>query len=379
MPFKSEAQRKYLWANEPEIARDWTDTYGSGIQAAHGGRIPFALGSTDEMVETQYDTTPLSGQVAMVTDKQKQQMDRDIKLLNMGAMDLQTVYENAKAWDDEGSKGWWGIGKKEAEPMTPEEFKQEMINRGYLNSPAREEEDFNKLVTQGNLEGIEGQTASSGMFGTDATYVDDIKQPTSDSAFLYSPRGPEGIMKADTFIEDSPYIRRSLPYNELDDNEAQDRERQRIEERNRLANMQQYTTQEDEITGPNKWQQFLSKVTRQPYRAATIGAGGKTAAQLNRMNALGGYYSEPARQQRQLMNRRTNILKRAGEGKAVGNVNKLLGQYGYQGDVGKGNLRFTGTPQGDPSAGAGYSRSDDSWSASPFNRGGLATMFERRR
>ena len=36
MPFKSEAQRKYLWANEPEIARDWTDTYGSGIQAAHG-------------------------------------------------------------------------------------------------------------------------------------------------------------------------------------------------------------------------------------------------------------------------------------------------------------------------------------------------------
>ena len=37
MPFKSEKQRKYLWANEPEIARDWTDTYGSGIQKADGG------------------------------------------------------------------------------------------------------------------------------------------------------------------------------------------------------------------------------------------------------------------------------------------------------------------------------------------------------
>ena len=37
MPFKSEAQRRYLWANEPEIARDWTDTYGSRIQAADGG------------------------------------------------------------------------------------------------------------------------------------------------------------------------------------------------------------------------------------------------------------------------------------------------------------------------------------------------------
>ncbi|SVC42811.1 uncharacterized protein METZ01_LOCUS295665, partial [marine metagenome] len=37
MPFKSEKQRKYLWANEPEIARDWTDTYGSRIHKLHGG------------------------------------------------------------------------------------------------------------------------------------------------------------------------------------------------------------------------------------------------------------------------------------------------------------------------------------------------------
>ena len=33
MPFKSEKQRRYLWAlQEPEIARDWVDTYGSRIQ-----------------------------------------------------------------------------------------------------------------------------------------------------------------------------------------------------------------------------------------------------------------------------------------------------------------------------------------------------------
>ena len=37
MPFKSEKQRRYLWANEPEIARDWTDTYGSRIQKNSGG------------------------------------------------------------------------------------------------------------------------------------------------------------------------------------------------------------------------------------------------------------------------------------------------------------------------------------------------------
>ena len=37
MPFKSEKQRRYLWANEPEIARDWTDTYGSRVEKANGG------------------------------------------------------------------------------------------------------------------------------------------------------------------------------------------------------------------------------------------------------------------------------------------------------------------------------------------------------
>jgi len=45
MPFQSEKQRRYLWANEPKIARDWTDTYGSGIARALGGRIGFWNGS----------------------------------------------------------------------------------------------------------------------------------------------------------------------------------------------------------------------------------------------------------------------------------------------------------------------------------------------
>ena len=57
------------------------------------------------------------------------------------------------------------------------------------------------------------------------------------------------------------------------------------------------TTQEG-IPDTTNWQKFLSKITRQPYRGATTGAGGKTAAQLNMMNALGGWYSEPARNQR---------------------------------------------------------------------------------
>ena len=57
MPFQSEKQRRYLWANEPEIARDWTDTYGSGIARALGGRIPFAeAGSTNITLPTGLNT-----------------------------------------------------------------------------------------------------------------------------------------------------------------------------------------------------------------------------------------------------------------------------------------------------------------------------------
>ena len=42
MPFQSEKQRRYLWANEPEIARDWTDTYGSRIRKDNGGIMGWA-------------------------------------------------------------------------------------------------------------------------------------------------------------------------------------------------------------------------------------------------------------------------------------------------------------------------------------------------
>ena len=31
MPFKSEKQRRYLWAKHPEIAKRWTKKYGSKI------------------------------------------------------------------------------------------------------------------------------------------------------------------------------------------------------------------------------------------------------------------------------------------------------------------------------------------------------------
>jgi len=57
MPFKSEAQRRYLWANEPEIARDWTDTYGSRIHAANGGIMRLGFDNGGEVVVDENDLT----------------------------------------------------------------------------------------------------------------------------------------------------------------------------------------------------------------------------------------------------------------------------------------------------------------------------------
>jgi len=56
MPFRSEKQRRYLWANEPEIARRWTKEHGSRIQKDNGGimRIPFAEGDVTKEWEIDF-------------------------------------------------------------------------------------------------------------------------------------------------------------------------------------------------------------------------------------------------------------------------------------------------------------------------------------
>ena len=41
MPFRSENQRKWMWANKPEMAKKWTDEHGSKIvNKKKGGKMP---------------------------------------------------------------------------------------------------------------------------------------------------------------------------------------------------------------------------------------------------------------------------------------------------------------------------------------------------
>ncbi len=61
MPFQSEKQRRYLWANEPEIARDWTDTYGSRIEKSNG--LVFSWYESGSKKEQEYFTSGIANGV----------------------------------------------------------------------------------------------------------------------------------------------------------------------------------------------------------------------------------------------------------------------------------------------------------------------------
>ena len=427
MPFQSEKQRKYLWANEPEIAREWTDKYGSRVKKQDGGYtgtwIPgytkpinldpyiypkdhaqkfdtrkewatspqmyhneimndYVTNVSKNLSEIPYVGNvlaagaelgaPIASGILSLPYELKQSFDDFEKTLaanpekynSLGstalgilqAIDdqnpLSTVYHRTKGalrpigrrlkntWD--AIKSEFG-GSAEAEEMTIEELRDyfEGLSPEDIGLPKRGEADWEKYM-RGQIADVprlsneeylaqRGNNLYAGSTGniSGVQWKDDEEEPYDFT---------ERLMRRGDFRPSSSYP--SYP---------------------------QYS----------KWKQFLSNVTRQPYRAATTGTGGYTAAQLNRMNALGGYYSEPARQQRRLDARRTNILNRAAKGKPVGNVNKLLGKYGYSGTPGSGTLQFTGQHEGSSTAGAGYSRSDSGWSSSPFRRGGLASLWQR--
>ena len=76
---------------------------------------------------------------------------------------------------------------------------------------------------------------------------------------------------------------------------------------------------------------FGNKFTNQPYIGAGDlyhGAGGFTAAQLDRQNALGGYYSDAARNQRRNASRVANLIDRAQSGGKLSFSRKNLRDLG---------------------------------------------------
>ena len=470
MPFQSEKQRKYLWANEPEIARDWTDKYGSRVKKQEGGisatwipghTKPIDLLGIPQQHMTNWGdaltaknkpwtTTPEYhqwGTEDLVREKSKQLAG----IPYIGGL-ASRVFEDISPYLAFGGSFLYDPAQAAFSKYPDDPGKYETNNKwdkinayfpdlqgttaaGILNAIDQENvlsAAYNRMIGAGKV-GIESkinrQNQIQELFGKG---WDAIKNEFGGSAQAADLSGiipknlektiEEGMQSYKKFNEISPALRKAIEegtsYNEWDmipnekyhgipmkrissnqDDPFKDYiyegPRSYYDDRDeeglgfsgsaaRLYKTPRTIADQNRILGRTftpRNMGMLERFRNKFYKpaAGAVNYGGKTysPAQLNRMNALGGYYSEPARQQRRLDARRTNILNRAAKGKPVGNVNKLLGKYGYSGTPGSGTLQFTGRHEGSSTAGAGYSRSDDSWSSSPFRRGGLASLWQR--
>ena len=64
MPFRSEKQRRYLWANEPKIAREWTEEYGSKPVKAK-------IGKYQDLKHPEHDIKPVEHMEDKVSSKER--------------------------------------------------------------------------------------------------------------------------------------------------------------------------------------------------------------------------------------------------------------------------------------------------------------------
>jgi len=76
--------------------------------------------------------------LGLITDQQAKEIDKASKMANLmndtgklTDIEKNTIFENVKPFDDKGSSGVFGIGAKDAEPMTREEFDAYVKEKGY--------------------------------------------------------------------------------------------------------------------------------------------------------------------------------------------------------------------------------------------------------
>ena len=114
-------------------------------------------------------TVPANMQLAMITDTQKDLIDKQGKMGQLtGAFDPNATFNAAKMFDDKGSSGVFGIGAREAEPMTREEFDAYINEKGYADGgPARQNFKMGKRAFLKAMFGAGAGIAGlkSGLFG----------------------------------------------------------------------------------------------------------------------------------------------------------------------------------------------------------------------
>ena len=425
MPFQSEKQRKYLWANEPEIAREWTDKYGSRVKKQDGGYTGTWIPGYTKPINLDPYIYPKDHAQKFDTRKEwatspqmyhNEIMNDYVTNVSKNLSEIPYVGNVLAAGAELGAPIASGI------LSLPYELKQSFDD--FEKTLAANPEKYNSLgsTALGILQAIDDQNPLSTVYHRTKGALrpigrrlkntwDAIKSEFGGSAEAadLSDMIPKNLEKTieekmqsyNKSNEISPALRKAIEegtsYNEWDriPNEKYfglDIQRNYIPTGsiNDLYKTASLNQDEETFIDPNRIpgriqksvprkMGMLERFRNRFYKpaAGAVNYGGRTysPAQLNSMNALGGYYSEPAREKRRLDARRTNILNRAAKGKPVGNVSKLLGPN-YRGTPG-GGIQFTGRHEGSATAGAGYSRSDSGWSSSPFRRGGLASLWQR--
>ena len=320
MPFKSEKQRKYLWANEPAIARDWTDKYGSRVKKQSGGgimdQIPFMTGFKLPDVWNQWQQHKLASNLI-----KEDPGTRDYHQL--AAHDFMQRFPNTPDWLGKGLATGYQLAS---------EFGKGILNPSRMSSflpRALEEARLNRL-------GIEGLTPDQqarydsfsktfdptieSMYPTDrlSGIWDAIKNEFGGNAWgaetnvasankstTSGINGRNGLAKNWSMKDDLEAQNIRPTFNSSD--EEQDYYNQI---RNKIGKM-------PTIKDPNIFQRFHNNF----YKPATSAAGGYNVSQLNQMNALGGYYSEPARAQRRNQARVNNMMARKAAGKSYSKTN----------------------------------------------------------
>lgn len=421
MPFQSEKQRKYLWANEPEIARDWTEKYGSRVKKANGGigellkfggvGNMFAPASINAIYPAaadynygkglqNYDTSGgylSNARHAAAAATMRDELGGGI-MGGIGANALGVLNELSGLARGVVAEGHELIGGPKHSfintlGQTGEDLYANLYGSLYGKSGGAEDvyaDMMNQLSAnkgtgfKGFLEqGLAAQAEANKKYTPNTLTLADLISKTPNKVTAMGPNYNYGSAEAAGIPINK--FQRSGNYPQSQDLEAQasgmfEEEDENgnwfsryLNPRNIAQGVGSYIG--NKISGFNPLTiGFNAMRGKMPYRGATGSAGGYSPAQLNRMNALGGYYSEPARDARRTQSRIDNMMARKAAGKSYSqkNLNKLTMNQGPAGQNGGNN----GGNQG----GGGFGKGNDPGggaAGSPFNRGGLASLWQR--